>query len=87
MKFYFYPQNCDDFKQAAVGNYVRTIIFDHEKGRIVNDFVRKVHKYWEQTCKNNIQSDHRIKALAHDNFQIYSWITKSEDDLCLPFFL
>ena len=87
MEFYFYPNNETDFKAQALNNFVHTIVFDKNSPTISNHFVRKVTKIWTQTVKNNIETDHRIKVLNKNNYQIYSWISKSEYDLSLPFFM
>ena len=86
MKFYFYPVDEVEFKNAAVGNVVRTLVFDKSSGKVTACFSRKVNKVWEQTCKNNIETDHRIKELKGDNFQIYSWVSSNESDFNLPSF-
>ena len=87
MEFYFYPADEIKFKDAAVGNFVRTVIFDRTSNEIVLSYTRRVKKVWEQTCKNNIETDHRVKDLAGDAFQIYSWVTKSKNDFGLPSFV
>ncbi|WP_392384216.1 hypothetical protein [Marinomonas primoryensis] len=86
MDYYFYPTDEADFKSTAVGNFVHTIVFDSLEQKVVTSFVRRVRKVWEQTCKNNIETDHRIKELVGKNYQIYSWVSKSKSDLSLPFF-
>ena len=87
MNYYFYPEDENKFKETAVGNYVRTIVFDVEKRKVTLTFARKVKKIWEQTCKNNIETDHRIKEIHGDTFQVYSWVVKSKDDFGLPQFI
>ena len=86
MDYYFYPEDEKKFKEEAVNKYVRTIVFDTVNGEITTSFVRQVRKVWEQTCKNNIETDLRIKELSGDHFQIYSWVTKSKNDFGLPKF-
>ncbi len=86
MDFYFYPPEETEFKSNAVGNYVHTVVFDITEQKVVKSFVRKVDKVWEQTCKNNIETDHRIKELLGINYQVYSWVSKSKTSLNLPFF-
>jgi len=86
MNFYFYPTDESEFKSSAVGNFVHTLVFDTNEQRVVVSFVRKVRKIWEQTCKNNIETDHRIKELSGNNYQIYSWVSNSKSDLNLPLF-
>jgi len=86
MEFYFYPTDESDFKSKTVGNFVHTLVFDTTEQKVVVSFVRQVRKVWEQTCKNNIETDHRIKELYGDNYQIYSWVTKSKSDFSLPLF-
>ncbi len=86
MEFYFYPSDESEFKSNAVNNFVHTLVFDTTKQKVVVSFARKVRKIWEQTCKNNIETDHRIKELQGEHYQIYSWVSKSKSDLNLPFF-
>lgn len=86
MEFYFYPGDEFEFKSNAVGNFVHTIVFDKSNHKIVTSFVRQVKKTWVQTCKNNIETDHRIKELSNENYQVYSWISNSKSDFALPFF-
>jgi len=83
MQYFFYPVYEKQFKHEAKGHFVRTIVFDTSKSKITNSFIRKVDKVWMQTCKNNIATDHRIKALSGNHFQIYSWIVPSESDFGL----
>lgn len=84
MDFYFYPNNEENFKNSAVGNFVQTIVFDKKEQKIIKRFSRKVKTHWKQTCKNNIESDQRIKELNGENYQIYSWVSKSKADFALP---
>jgi len=57
MKFYFNPSDENAFKEKAIGNFVRTLIFDENSNVIHSCYSRKVSKKWEQTVKNNIESD------------------------------
>ncbi len=86
MKFYFNPIDEDLFKEKAIGNFVRTLIFNKKTNEIHSCYARKVSKKWEQSIKNNIESDHRVKELSGDSYQIYSWIVTSESNLELPNF-
>lgn len=86
MDFYFYPTNEETFKEKALNNFVRTLAFDTNKNEVVLSFTRKVSKKWEQTLKNNIETDHRIKKLSGNQYQIYSWVTSSKSDFGLPHF-
>lgn len=86
MNFYFCPSNENTFKEKAVGNYVRTLVFDKTKNAVVLTFARKVSKKWEQSVKNNIETDHRIKSLSGDNLEVYSWVTATKSGLSLPHF-
>ena len=85
-QYFFYPVDEKQFKQEAEKHFVRTIVFDTQKGEIVENFVREVRKYWQQTPKNNIETDHRIKALSGEHFEIYSWVIQSKSDFNLPCF-
>jgi len=86
MKYYFYPHGEKEFKEEAAGNFVRTLIFDEVTGDAITCFVRKVHKIWVQSCRNNIETDHRVKELKGDRYQVYSWVVKSKEDFNLPCF-
>lgn len=80
MNFYFYPKNEDVFKEKALNNYVRTLVIDELSGEIQFTFARHVGKIWQQSCKNNIETDHRIKPLNQGHYEVHSWVTKSPDD-------
>lgn len=86
MKFYFYPANEKIFKSGAVNNFVRIVVFNELSGEIEASFIRRVNTLWQQTCKNNIETDHRIKELNGDHFQVYSWVAKNKPDFQLPAF-
>ncbi|UJF20254.1 hypothetical protein L0B53_19155 (plasmid) [Vibrio sp. SS-MA-C1-2] len=86
MKYFFYPKNEESFKKQAVGNFVRTLVFDSENDRVLLTFHRRVSKIWEQTRKNNIETDHRIKALTNENLHVYSWVVSNKTELSLPHF-
>ena len=86
MNFYFYPSKENLFKEQAVGNYVRTLVFDKAQNVVVLTFARKVSKKWDQSVKNNIETDHRIRSLSGSHLEIYSWITPQKSGLFLPNF-
>ncbi len=86
MEFYFHPSDESKFKRSAVGKYVRTLIFDPVEQQVAVCFVRRVAKLWEQSCKNNIETDHRVKSLMGDHLQVYSWIVESKNEFDLPAF-
>ena len=76
MEVEFYPQNEEQFKKDAVGNYVITEVTDLSTGEGFR-FSRKVTKLWTSPCRTNIVTDHRIKALEGDYYKIKSWIDTS----------
>ena len=86
MKFYFYPDAEEKFKADALNNFVRTLVFNELSGEIEISFIRQVKTLWQQTCKNNIETDHRIKELNGEHFQVYSWVVRSKSDFQLPAF-
>ena len=86
MEFFFYPSSESSFKSKAVCNLVKTLVFNKNTLEIELLFSRKVNKLWTQTCKNNIQTDHRIKDLPGNHYQIYSWVSKNDESLELPSF-
>ena len=87
MNYYFYPTNEKSFKQSAIGKFVRTLVYNKTTNEIEFSFVRSVKTEWKQSCKNNIETDHRIKALAGQGFEIYSWVVNSKSSLDLPKFI
>ncbi|EHI9242953.1 hypothetical protein J9100_004288 [Vibrio vulnificus] len=86
MKYFFYPKDEETFKDQAVGNFVRTLVFDPENENVLLTFHRRVSKVWEQTRKNNIETDHRIKELTNENLHVYSWVVGNKTELSLPNF-
>ncbi|MHC8470556.1 hypothetical protein [Plesiomonas shigelloides] len=86
MNFYFYPASEEKFKADALDNFVRTVVFNKLSGEVEISFIRQVRTLWQQTCKNNIETDHRIKELNGEHFQVYSWVVRSKSDFELPAF-
>ena len=86
MNFYFYPADEACFKEAALGKYVRTLVYNQESNLVELTFTRKVSTIWSQTVKNNIESDHRIKALLGEKYEIYNWVVVNEKEFSLPEF-
>jgi sulfur relay (sulfurtransferase) DsrC/TusE family protein len=86
-RYFFYPANEKQFKQEAKNNFVRTIVFDTKECKIANNFIREVKSDWQQTCKNNIETDHRIKSLSGEHFEIYNWVVQSKSDFNLSCFI
>lgn len=78
MEVLFYPQDEEEFKKEAVGNFVYTKVTNLSTNEIFI-FSRKVTKLWTASCRNNIVTDHRIKALEGSNYRINSWIESSGD--------
>jgi len=78
MEVIFYPENEEQFKKEAVGNFVFTEVTNLTTNEIFI-FSRKVTKLWTSSCKNNIVTDHRIKALEGSNYCIKSWIVSSRN--------
>lgn len=78
MLYIFTPTNEETFKDQAVGNTIETVVTHRDTNKEICQFTRRVRKRWTQTCKNNIESDHRIKILKKDsnsnNYIIYSRI-------------
>lgn len=85
IEYFYFPKNEAVFKKEAKGNIVRTIIVTLD-GSIINSYTRKVNKLWNQTRKNNIETDHRVKDLIAGNYHIYSWIVHKETEFNLPSF-
>lgn len=83
MEVEFDPQNEEQFKKDAIGNYVITEVTDLSTNKC-SRFSRKVTKYWTSPCRTNIVTDHRIRALKGDHYKIKSWIdtnTIEDEDL------
>lgn len=78
MEVLFYPQDEEQFKKEAVGNFVYTEVTNLSTNEIFI-FSRKITKLWTASCRNNIVTDHRIKELEGNNYCIKNWIESSED--------
>ena len=78
MKFIFNPSDEKKFKELTVGKTIETIVTNSITGEEICKFTRNVRKLWKQTCKNNIETDHRIKALnkdiERDAYIVYTYI-------------
>lgn len=78
MRFIFEPASEEIFKNQAVNHTLETVVTNSNTGEEITKFERRVTKKWEQTCKNNIETDHRIKVLKKDsnsnNYIVYSRI-------------
>ena len=76
MKFIFKPNDAKLFMKDAVGRQIETIVIDIMEEKEITTFTRTVSKVWEQTPKNNIETDHRIKELKNtqniDNLVVYT---------------
>ncbi len=76
MKFIFKPNDENLFLKDAVGRQIETIVIDIMQEKEITSFKRTVSKTWEQTLKNNIETDHRIKELKNtqnvDNLVVYT---------------
>ena len=59
-KFFFYPKDKNEFFARVEGNYARTLIYKPSTNEIVNVFDRKVGRVWKNSCKNEVETDHRI---------------------------
>ncbi len=78
MRFIFEPASEKNFKEQAVGRTIETVVVNTITEEEVKIFTRNVRKTWEQTCKNNIETDHRIKELKReaesDNYIVHTRI-------------
>jgi len=78
MRFIFEPNSNEVFKKRALNNMIETVVHNQRTGEVIVRFTRRVRKIWEQTCKNNVLTDHRIKKLKHDkeseNYIVYTKI-------------
>jgi len=66
MIFKFEPSDDEKFKSKAVNNKIVSVVVDSITNEIILSFTRKVRKKWDQSCKNNIETDHRIRELTND---------------------
>ena len=83
-KFFFYPKDKNEFFARVEGNYARTLVFQPSTNKVIT-FCRDVNK-WNNSRKNQIQSDSRIKKLDKNNtYHIYTWI--SDSNLILHFLI
>ena len=78
MIFIFTPTNEETFKYQAFGNTIETVVTHRDTNKEICRFTRRVRKQWTQTCKNNIETDHRIKSLKsdveEDRYMVYTHI-------------
>ena len=61
-KFFFYPKDKNEFFARVEGNYSRTLVFKPSTNKVITTFCRDVNE-WNNSRKNQIQSDSRIKKL------------------------
>lgn len=76
MEVEFFPQDEEQFKKEAVGNFVVTEVRDLTSNETFT-FSRQVTKLWTSPCRTNIVTDHRIKVLKGSHYYIKSWIESS----------
>ena len=85
-KFFFYPKDKNEFFARVEGNYSRTLVFQPSTNEVITSFCRDVNE-WNNSRKNQIQSDYRIRKLDKNNtYHIYTWISDSQSDFALPNF-
>ena len=51
-------------------------------------FSRNVGSVWQNSCKNEVETDDRIRKNSNlneeDKYHIYSWVSESQSDYALP---
>ena len=89
--YFFYPEGESNFKESANGKFVHTPIYKPSTNEIVNVFSRKVGRVWQNSCKNEVETDHRIRKNSNlneeDKYRAYSWISESQSDSALSILL
>ena len=86
--YFFYPKDESKFKKSANGKFVHTLIYKPSTNEIVNVFDRKVGCVWQNSCKNQVETDRKIRQNSNlneeDKYHIYSWVSESQSDYALP---
>ena len=89
--YFFYPEDESNFKESANGKCVHTPIYKPSTNEIVNVFSRNVGRVWKNSCKNEVETDHRIRKNSNlneeDKYRAYSWISESKSDSALSILL
>ena len=89
--YFFYPEGESKFKESANGKCVHTPIYKPSTNEIVNVFSRNVGRVWKNSCKNEVETDHRIRKNSNlneeDKYRAYSWISESKSDSALSILL
>ena len=80
-----------NFKESANGKCVHTPIYKPSTNEIVNVFSRNVGRVWKNSCKNEVETDHRIRKNSNlneeDKYRAYSWISDSQSNSALSILL
>ena len=89
--YFFYPEGESNFKESANGKFVHTLIYKPSTNEIVNVFSRNVGRVWKNSCKNEVETDHRIRKNSNlneeDKYRAYSWISDSQSNSALSILL
>ena len=89
--YFFYPEGESKFKESANGKCVHTPIYKPSTNETVNVFSRNVGRVWKNSCKNEVETDHRIRKNSNLNeehkYRAYSWISDSKSDSALSILL
>ena len=89
--YFFYPEDESNFKESANGKCVHTPIYKPSTNEIVNVFSRNVGRVWKNSCKNEVETDHRIHKNSNlneeDKYRAYSWISDSQSNSALSILL
>ena len=78
--YFFYPEGESKFKESANGKCVHTPIYlKPSTNEIVNVFSRNVGRVWKNSCKNEVETDRKIRKNSNlneeDKYRAYSWIS------------
>ena len=86
--YFFYHKDESNFQESANGKFVHTLIYKPSTNETVNVFSRKVGRVWQNSCKNEVETDDRIRKNSNlneeDKYHIYSWVSESQSDSALP---
>ena len=55
------------FKENANGKFVHTLIYKPSTNETVNVFSRNVGSVWQNSCKNEVETDDRIRKNSNLN--------------------
>ena len=61
--YFFYHKDESNFQESANGKFVHTLIYKPSTNETVNVFSRNVGSVWQNSCKNEVETDDRIRKI------------------------